>query len=229
MKYIWQVKLNADEQEFPWEKVRFEQIKTPSPYMEIAFDELNRRHLDEVPIPVNAYFRFSAIFDHLIDGLNDYPELRDTLYDILMHYLAEINIREGLCRSEYYGLFLNEDVKSGKFGQRFSAVFGTFDRRHRRFVTECMVRLYGIGASITLFQSVMRRIYPKSIMYVDSVDRLELLIYIGKKETKELRRQVEFLISLFLPFDYVVHLFWDMHFGIISVDETMGVGEFVVY
>ena len=229
MNYLWEVLLAADEQDFPREKIRFEQTTAPSPYMEVAFEELNRQHLSETPIEVNAYYRFSAIFDHLLDGLADYPEFRECLYDILMHYLAEINMREGLCRSEYYGLFLKEDVKAGRFGRQFTEVFDTFERRHRRFVTECMVRLYGLGASVTLFRSVMRQIYPRSIIYLDSVERRELLVYIGKKETPKLRRQVEFLLSMFVPFDYVVHLFWDMHFGIISVDETMIVDDFVTY
>ena len=56
-----------------------------------------------------------------------------------------------------------------------------------------------------------------------------MLIYIGRTETAELRGQVDFLVSMFVPFDYKVHLFWDIHFGIMGVDETMGLDEFMVY
>ena len=229
MTYIWEVLLRADEQDFPRDKIRFTQTKTPSPYMEVAYEELNREHLDEAPVEINAYYRFSAIFDHVLVGLKEYPEFRDYLYDILMHYLAEINMREGLCRNEYHGLFLRGDVKAGRFGRQFREVFVTFERHHVRFVIESMVRLYGLGPSVTLFRSVMRQIYPKSIIYLDSVERRELLVYVGRKETPGLRRQVEFLVSLFVPFDYVTHLFWDLHFGIVGVNETLELDEFVVY
>ena len=230
MTYLWEVLLKADEQEFPRDKIRFIQTKTVSPYMEVTYDELNRKHLDEAPVEVNAYYRFSSIYDNILEGqLDGYPEFRDALYDILMHYLAEINMREGLCKNEYHGLFLREDVKAGKFGRQFREVFRTFERRHIRFVIESMVRLYGLGPSVTLFRSVMRQIYPKSIIYLDSVERRELLIYIGRKEKPELRRQVDFLISLFVPFDYVIHLFWDLHFGIFGVNETLELDEFVIY
>ena len=229
MTYIWEVLLRADEQGFPRENIRFAQTKTVTPYMEVAYEELNREHLDEAPVEVNGYYRFAPIFDRLLDGLEDYPELKDKLYDILMHYLAEINVREGLCESEYHGLFLREDVQNGKFGRQFKEVFTTFERRQVRFVVESMVRLYGIGPSITLFRSVMRQIYPKSILYLDAVERRELLVYIGKKETPALKRQVDFLIGLFVPFDYVTHLFWDLHFGIFGVDETLALDEFVGY
>ena len=229
LNYIWEVILKAGEQGFPREKLRFTQAKTPSPYMEASFEELNRQYLDDAPVEINAYYRFSAIFDHVLNGLVDYPEFRDCLYDILMHYVAEINIREGLCRSEYHGQFLRENVKAGRFGREFTEVFQTFEPSQARFVVESMVRLYELGPSVTLFRTVMRQIYPRSIIYLDSVERRELLIYIGKKETPGLRRQVEFLLSLFVPFDYIIHLFWDMHFGIVGVDETMELDEFVVY
>jgi len=229
LTYIWEVLLKADEQGFPREKIRFAQTKTHSPYMEVAYEELNREHLDEAPVEVNAYYRFSAIFDHLLDGLGEYPQFREFLYDILMHYIAEINMREGLCKSEYHGLFLREDVKAGRFGREFREVFKTFDRHQVRFVVESMVRLYRLGSSITLFRTVMRQLYPKSLIYLDVVERRELLVYIGKKETPELKKQVDFLLSLFVPFDYIIHLFWDVHFGIIGVNETLDLDDFVVY
>jgi len=229
MTYIWEVLLKADEQGFPREKLRFTQAAMPSPYREVAFDEMNRQHVDEEPIEVNAYYRLSGIFDHVLDGLTKYPELKECLYDILMHSIAEINLKEGMCRNEYYGLFICEDVKSGKLGRQFQKVFDVFEPNEVRFVTESMVRLYKLGSSVTLFRSVMRQLYPKSLIYLDSVQRKELLIYVGKKETPHLKTQMEFLLSLFMPFDYVIHLFWDSHFGIIGVDETMELDEFVIY
>lgn len=229
MTYLWEVLLNADEQDFPRESIRFMQARTPAPYMEVAYEELNRQYLDETPVEINAYYRFGAVFDHLLNGLEEYPELRDCLYDILMHYMAEINMREGLCKNEYYGLFLREDVKKGKFGRQFKKVFNTFPRNQVRFVVENMARLYSLGPSVMMFRTVMRQIYPKSIIYLDAVEHRELLIYIGRKETPEFKRQVDFLLALFVPFDYIVHLFWDKHFGILSVDETLDLDEFVVY
>jgi len=229
MTYLWELLLRAEEQDFPREKIHFRQTKTPSPYMEVAYEELNREHLDENPVEVNAYYRFSAIFDCLLDGLEEYPEFRECLYDILMQYVAEINIREGLCKNEYFGLFLRKDAKDGKFGKQFKEVFQAFARHQIRFVVENMVRLYRLGPSFALIRSVLRQLYPKSIIYLDKVDQRELLIYIGKKETPELKKQVDFLLALFVPFDYKVHLFWDAHFGIINVIETLDLDEFVIY
>ena len=146
MTYIWEILLQADEQNISRKNLRFKQVDSPSPYMEVAYEELNRNFIDEEPIDINAYYRFSSIFDYVLDdSMNVYPELSSTLYDIIMHYVAEINMREGLCKKEYYGLFLKNDVQTNKFGIEYNEVFKTFPRKQVRFVIESMVRLYEIG------------------------------------------------------------------------------------
>ena len=230
MTYIWEILLQADEQNISRKNLRFKQVDSPSPYMEVAYEELNRNFIDEEPIDINAYYRFSSIFDYVLDdSMNVYPELSSTLYDIIMHYVAEINMREGLCKKEYYGLFLKNDVQTNKFGIEYNEVFKTFPRKQVRFVIESMVRLYEIGPSISLVRAVLRQLYPRSIVYLDSVERRELLIYIGKSETQELKKQVHFIIDMFIPFDYIIHLFWDVHFGILDVNETLEMNEFQIY
>ena len=229
MTYIWEVLLKADEQHFLRKNVRFINAKTSAPYTEVTYADINRTDITEDPIEINPLYRFSAIFEPLLKGLEDYPELKECLFDIIMHYLAEINMYEGICKKEYHGLFLFNDIKNGKYGQRYKDVFQTFTHEQVRFVVENMVRLYETGASITLYTAVMRKIYKRSIRYFNVAEQRELLLYIGKSETPELRLQVEFLLSMFVPFDYVVHLFWDMHFGLIGVDETLELDKFVVF
>ena len=229
MTNIWEALLKADEQGFPRERIRFIQADTPSPYAEVSFSDVNRQHVNDEPVQVNAYYRYSQIFDKLLDGLDDYSELRDILFDVLVHYLAAMSTVDGLCNSEYHGRFLREDIQTGMFGRQFRQALEAFPHSQIRFVVEGMVRLYTLGSSLILFRTIMRQLYQNSIIYLDIAERRELLIYIGAKETPELKRQVDFLLALFVPFDYGVQLFWNMHFGIMGVDETMMLGEFVVY
>ena len=56
-----------------------------------------------------------------------------------------------------------------------------------------------------------------------------MLVYIGQKETEKERERVEFLRDMFLPVHYQVYLFWEHHFGIIGVEETMELDEMVLF
>ena len=59
--------------------------------------------------------------------------------------------------------------------------------------------------------------------------RSQVLVYIGQKETEKERERVEFLRDMFLPVHYQVYLFWEHHFGIIGVEETMELDEMVLF
>jgi len=230
LNYIWEVLLAAQKQGTQQEKLAFTDAKSYSPYMEVSFDDLNPATLDRQAIEVNVRYRFSPIFEALLDGrLDTHPDIRERLTDVFIHLLGELDLQSGLCRSEYYGLFLKEDIQDVRFGAQFAETMQLFHFDMRRFVVEYLVRLYTLGPSIELLRSLLRHLYPHSMIYLDSTDERELLVYIGQKETAELAGQMEFLMAFFVPFDYIVHLFWDLHFGIINIDETMELDDFYIY
>ena len=92
-----------------------------------------------------------------------------------------------------------------------------------------LLELYKNGASIALLTSLLQILYRNSIIYLDTTYKRELLIYIGKEKTRQLEKQIGFLMDLFVPLDISVQLFWDMHFGIISVEETMEPDDIMIY
>ena len=49
------------------------------------------------------------------------------------------------------------------------------------------------------------------------------------KKTEEEQKRLEFLQGLFLSVDISMCLFWEHHFGIIGIDETMVMGDMVVF
>ena len=75
----------------------------------------------------------------------------------------------------------------------------------------------------------MRFLYPDSLVYASNDEIRELLIYVGVRETEKEQEKLEFLKGMFLPLNYRVFLFWEHHFGIIGVDETMELDKMVLY
>lgn len=230
LNYLWEVLLAGQKAEIPQEVIRFAPAVSLSPYLEAAFDDLNPLGLVDEPVEINALYRFAPIFDRLLDGgMKEHPEIRDCLFDAFMHLLGWIDLHSGLCRNEYYGLFLKRDIQKQRFGKVFCGIITEFPFEQRRFVTEHLVRLYTLGPSIELLRSLLRSLYTNSMLYLDTTDQRELLIYIGRKETPLIASQIDFLLTFFVPFDYIVHLFWEFHFGIIGIDETMEIDEINIY
>jgi len=222
--------LAGQKAEIPAEEIYFTPAVSLSPYMEAAFDDLNPLEFAMGPIEINAWYRFAPVFDRLLDGgMDGHPEMRDHLFDVITHLLGWVDLRSGLCRNEYHGLFLKQDIQTGQFGDIFSDAIALFPFEQRRFIIEHLVRLYTLGPSVELLRSLLRHLYSNSMLYLDTTEQRELLVYIGRRETPELSRQTAFILTFFVPFDYTVHLFWDLHFGIIGVDETMEIDEIMIY
>ena len=230
MNYMWEVILRCEEQDLNKEAIHFIPSMMANPYREIFFKDFNKSLLSGKPVDVNVYYRFGSIFGMLlIEEMDEHSELRTTLFDILAHYLSELDLRSGLCRAEYYAHFLREDIAAGVFGAKNAERLNCFNRREKRLVAAGLLRMYKVGASMLLFAQLLRVIYPNSITYLDTRGTRELLIYVGKKQTKELQSQLELLCDLFVPADYEVKLFWELHFGLIDTLETMEIGQIMMY
>lgn len=71
--------------------------------------------------------------------------------------------------------------------------------------------------------------YPESLVYASNEAVRQVLVYVGVKEKEEERERLEFLQDMFLTINYRVFLFWEHHFGIMDVDETMEMDEMVLF
>lgn len=229
MNYIWEVFLKAKELEISIRDITFRQAENPSPYTEVALGDLNPIHIDN-QVEVNPYYRYSSIFHSLIEGeLKEYPEIKNVLFDILIHFLGELDILQGLSKKDYYRLFLWEDIKKNVYGRTYIDAAEIFSFKQKSVLLKNMGKLYLLGPSMELLRLLMKELYPDSLLYSDKIDKKVLLVYIGKKQTQELQKQMQFILGLFVTLDYELELFWDMHFGIIGVEETMQIGEFTIY
>lgn len=230
MNYMWEILLQGEEQGLAKENLRFRPARTANPYREVFFKDFNKPILNREPIDVNAYYRFGAIFGPLLgEDMETYAELRAVLFDILAHFLSELDLRSGLCQAEYYAQFLREDIAANVFGQKNAKRLACFDRREKRLVTAGLLRMYKVGTSMRLFAQLLRELYPNSIVYLDARGVRELLVYVGTKQTPALLEQLELLCDMFVPADYDVKLFWELHFGLIDTLETMGIGNVMMY
>lgn len=230
MNYIWDVFLKADEQNIPREKISFVPAKIYSPYMEISFGNLNTKSLpDDNIIEVNPYYRFYHIFKELLNiNFEESIELREVLFDIIMHYLAELDLNQGLSKQEFYKKFIMKDICKGVFGKELSKSIYEFKKEELDCLLSGLITLYITGVSLHLFNKVMRNIFKTSLIYINKDNSKELLIYLGRAKTQNLKRKIDMIIDLFLPINMRVYIYWEHHFGVIGVNETMKIDKMVI-
>ncbi|MEJ8553240.1 hypothetical protein [Tepidibacter sp. Z1-5] len=231
MNYIWDILVKADQQNIKKENITFKCAKTYSPYMEVAFEDLNKSEIDEsLIVEINPYYRFFPIFKDIFDvNFEESIELREVLFDILIHFLGNIDLKQGLSKEEYYKKYIMKDILENMFSEKIKKNIQIFNDKEREIVISSLIKLYTTGVSLEIFKSIVNKIFKKSTTYINQDNKKEILIYIGQKRTQELENKIDMLVDLFLHIDFKVFLYWQYHFGILGVEDTMKIENMVLY
>jgi len=229
MNLAWEAALCADKSGFDREDIRYVPSKNSSPYVEVILDNLNATALTQPEVEINPLYRFSHLFADMFDiNLSEYQKSRELFFDIFIHYIVQLDLRQGLSRKQYQLRYILRDFLADVCEINSEPVILRMKTEHVAVLLRLVWKLYRCGSSIMLFKEMMKVIYPSSIIYESREKANQLLIYIGEKETEESRAQMELLQAVFLPIHKQVHLFWEHHFGIIGIDETMILDEMVI-
>lgn len=230
MNYAWEVVLQAEKDHRWRDDLRFVDAKDPSPYIEVSLIDLNQETPEDNRIEINPLYRFEDVFGRLFDrNVEDMIRSREIFFDICLHYIVQLDLREGLSREDYYCSLLAGDIDKGIYGNQAKKRFRLFNRAEQKEVLRSYLQLLRTGNHLEEYRKVVTRIYPHSIIYENNEVMYELLVYLGVRETGEEREKAAFLVELFLPIQETVYIFYENHFGIIGVDETMAVDEMVVF
>lgn len=230
MNFAWEAALSADRSGIEREEIRYIPTQAGSPYAEVIFENLNESTLAQPIVEVNPLYRFSAVFSEIFDrNLCDYQKSREVFFDIYMHYVVQLDLRQRLSRKEYQLKYILKDFLSNVCQMDSKTVLLQMKRGEVPLLLRLVWKLYRCGSSMPLFREIMRAMFPSSFVYENKGKMNQLLIYIGEKETDQARMRMELLQALFLPVNEQVFLFWEHHFGIIGIDETMMLDEMVLF
>lgn len=230
MRYLWEVVLKAREEKIPLGSIRFIHAPRGSGYMELALPCLNQTEISGTEIEVNTYYRFYSVFrDMFSPEQKEYPALRRSLTDLILHMLAENDVRSGMTKEEYYKKLLARDVGSGVFGSGVGIVFAALKEEERGLLMSGWLRSFCTGSSLAIFTDMIHGLVEDSIVYHNNDSPREMLIYTGLKKTGELELKIRILVDLFLDIQYKTEIFYEYHFGILGVEETMQIDEIAMY
>lgn len=229
MNYIWDLVIKAKALGIPKEKIKFSAAETYSPYMELSSAYINSNLIEE-KVEVNPYYRFYEIFKDMFSIDNkENLEVRNALFDILIHFLTDMDLRQGMNKKEYYIKFILRDIKNNVLGKIPKENLELFNEVEKEMLASNILRLYITGQSLYLLKDSIRKLFRHSMIYINCEEKDELLFYIGEEKNDEKLAKLEFVKEIFLPIKFNTKTYWKNHFGVIEVKETMAIGNIVIY
>lgn len=230
MNYAWEAVLQGEREHRDRDGLRFVEAVNPSPYIEISVEDLNLESPEEDRIEVNPLYRLGDVFGQLFDrNTEGMEQTRELFFDVCMHYIVQLDLRDGLWKEDFYCRRIAADLQGGQYGAAAAERFPLFGRTDQRLILRSYLHFLKTGNYLEEFRSVVTQLYPHACIYESNDVAFELLVYLGVRETEGERERAAFLRELFLPIQETVHWFYEHHFGIIGVDETMAIGEMVIF
>lgn len=230
MNTAWEVALKAKEQAIDPQRLKYIPNCNGNPYRETGFVDLNIKELDEKEVEINPLYRFTHIFAELLDvNLTEFAQSREMLFDVYLHYQTQLDLRSGLTKSEYYVRAILKDLLNDVYGEEAALAITLFTNRQVKELLYGMIELFSCNTSVSLFQKVIRAVYPTAVVYRNNDVYRELLIYLPMEKSDVEERKLDFLIGMFLDINYTVYAFWGRHFGIIGYDLTLQFDKMLLF
>ncbi len=231
---LWNIIFEAKNKNVALKNIYFKSSGRVSPYMEINLEELNYLELEKNKInefSINPYYRYFDIFMSLLDiGKENYKELKEELFNVYCHFLAQLEIRKGMTKVDYYLKFVDEEIKNGAFTYEFSEKFyNLFDKDEQEKIFYLIYYNYLNENNLENFCKGVQQIFVNSIIYDFKENNKEIIIFISNKNNEKNLGKIEILKELFLPLGINVILFWEKHFGLLENDDTMIIDNISIF
>lgn len=229
VNYIWDLLIKAESNGLRKQDVQFIPAASYSPYMELSHEMINEQTVDEV-VEVNPYYRYYEIFKDLFPPESDgEEELKNPLFDVVLHFLADIDLRQGMNKQEFYVQFFLKDIEAGSFGKDVKDKMTWFTKVEKEQIATNMLKLYQTGDEIYLLKDTMRKLFKGCVIYLKPDVKDELLIYVGQEKCEMIQSKVELIQEIFLPLRFQTEIYWKQHFGIMDAEETMRMDQIALY
>ena len=116
MNYIWDIVIKAKQNGIKADKLFFKQGKDVSPWYEQSFSSINQNEVDDSKIEINSLYRFNDLFGkYLHEGFLENIEFKEKFFDLVIHFLSEIDLAKAISKESIYLLQLEEEIDNGVF------------------------------------------------------------------------------------------------------------------
>jgi hypothetical protein len=219
MAYIWE--------NYNYER-RFEvDIENTSSYVEIWDD-------GGESIKVNVLKRFENIFfpEGIIKDSEDFKELEDKyknidkykwISNILLHYLAQLDLLKGITRKEEMIQMKNKEVHK-YLNDELNSFFLRLNQENQYKILNLLVEKEKRENRVSLFDTALKELFGTVQIYDDSYDEI-IYIYVDAEENEYNQKMYELIKTLFKDMFVQDYVMWkNQHPGIIEIEKTMKIG-----
>lgn len=224
---LWKLWIAAQEMAIQTDELFFHIGDTFSPYSEVSLKSLQAAEgqILENEIAVNPFYCWNSIFSPMLDTqLGEYDELTLMISDMILHYIAEADAFSGMSKEEFYTSFIVRDMECGIYGCRDK--FALFSNNEKRKIADRLLCLYRTNQPLFCLTEAISVLFPGAGVHLG--ENRQLFVFMNQSKDQVKQHKLDVVFHLFLNLDFRPQVYWEKIPGIIGMEETMGIEEFVI-
>ena len=179
---------------------------------------------------INGFRRRNNIVKEEKENISVLRNFKKNIENNVINYLRELDFVSGTTVVDVICEKISEDIKNGVLGIDLKKYFLFLSREEQEYVALLIYneKINNVNC-MKNFKLGIKYFFIDSLIYRQKSEKNKIIVYINKPKNKVNIAKIKTLELLFLEFEMKLKVFWENHFGVVNVGETVKIDEIAVF
>jgi len=195
--------------------------------------EIKNLTMENVPkkeSKINGFRRRNNIVKEEKENISVLRNFKKNIENNVINYLRELDFVSGTTVIDVICEKISEDIKKGVLGIDLKKYFLFLSKEEQEYVALLIYneKINNVNC-MKNFKLGIKYFFIDSLIYRQKSEKNKIIVYINKPKNKVSVAKIKTLELLFLEFEMKLKVFWENHFGVVNVGETVKIDEIAVF
>ena len=195
--------------------------------------EIKNLTMENVPkkeSKINGFRRRNNIVKEEKGNISILRNFKKNIENNVINYLQELDFVSGTTVIDVICEKILEDVKKGILGISLKKYFLFLNSEEQQYIALLIYneKINNVNC-MKNFRLGIKYFFIDSLIYRQKSEKNKIIVYINKPKNKVNIAKIKTLELLFLEFEMKLKVFWENHFGVVNVGETVKIDEIAVF
>ena len=191
---------------------------------------LTMKNVPKKESKINSFRRRNNIVKEEKENISVLRNFKKNIENNVINYLQELDFVSGTTLIDVICEKISEDIKKGILGISLKKYFLLLNSEEQQYIALLIYneKINNVNC-MKNFRLGIKYFFIDSIIYRQKSEKNKIIVYINKPKNKVNIAKIKTLELLFLEFEMKLKVFWENHFGVVNVGETVKIDEIAVF
>ena len=179
---------------------------------------------------INSFRGRDSIVEEKKGNISVLKKFKKNIENNAINYLQELDFVSGTTVIDVICEKISEDIKKGILGISLKKYFLLLNSEEQQYIALLIYneKINNVNC-MKNFRLGIKYFFIDSLIYRQKSEKNKIIVYINKQKNKVNIAKIKILELLFLELGMELKVFWENHFGVVNVDETLKIDEIAVF